>query len=65
MMASTVLLEFQGNVSGFLARVCLLAGGVFFDFASRAAMLATIAVAYRDWGIQPDQAGRERVVTVA
>jgi hypothetical protein len=38
---------------------------VFFDFASRAAMLATVAVVYRDWGIQPDTAGRERVATVA
>jgi hypothetical protein len=65
MMASTVLLEFQGNLSGFFTKLCLVAGGVFFDFASRASMLATVAVAYRDWGIQPDKASRERVATVA
>jgi hypothetical protein len=65
MMASTVMLEGQGNLGGFFTKICLVAAGVFFDFASRAAMLATVAVAYRDWGFQPDMAGRERVATVA
>ncbi len=65
MMASTVLLEMQGNLGGFFTKICLVAVAVFLDFASRAAMLATVAVAYRDWGIQPDKAGRERVATVA
>ena len=65
MMASTILLEVQGNLGGFFTKICLVAAGVFFDFASRAAMLATIAVAYRDWGLQPDQASRERVATIA
>jgi hypothetical protein len=65
MMASAVLLEFRGNLGGFFTKICLVAAGVSFDFASRAAMLATVAVAYRDWGIQPDTAGRERVATVA
>jgi hypothetical protein len=65
MMASTVLLEGQGTLGGFFTKFCLVAAGVFFDFASRAAMLATVAVAYRDWGFQPDKASRERVATVA
>ncbi len=65
MTASTILLEMQGNLGGFFTKICLVATGVFFDFASRAAMLATVAVAYRDWGIRPNQASGERVATVA
>jgi len=65
MMASTILLEMQGNLGGFFTKICFVAAGALLDFASRAAMLATLAVAYRDWGIQPDTAGREPVATVA
>jgi len=38
---------------------------VFFDYASRASMFAALAIAYRDWGIQPDKVGGESIATVA
>ena len=64
-MASATLLEIQGASSGFFGRFSALAVVVFFDYASRASMLAAIAIAYRDWAIQPDKASRESIATVA
>jgi hypothetical protein len=65
MMASAVLFDLRGTSPGFLTYIFAMAAGVFFDYASRAAMLAAVGVAYRDWGIRVSDAGRESSATVA
>jgi hypothetical protein len=65
LMASSVLLEFGGAPNGFIVRLFAMAASVSVDYASRAALLAAVAIAYRDWGIRVDQAGGERVAAVA
>jgi hypothetical protein len=65
MIASAVLFDLRGTSPGFLTYIFAMAVGVFFDYASRAAMLAAVGVAYRDWGICVSEAGREPAATVA
>ncbi len=64
LMASAVLLEF-GTANGFVTRIGAMAGSVFLDYAGRAAFLAAVAIAYRDWGIEVNGADRATAATVA